>query len=146
MSADGGKREPVGVSYRILMIEDNPADVHLIREALDEQKVPYEFTPIEDGELASAHLAAIEAGAKARPDIVLLDLNLPKISGDVLLQRIRQNRSMSGTPVLVLTSSDSPRDRALVEQLGATAYLRKPSNLDQFMAIGHQVFQLLRSK
>jgi two-component system, chemotaxis family, response regulator Rcp1 len=125
--------------YRILLIEDNPADVHLIREALTEKEVAYDLDTIDDGEVAREHISAIEAGRKPRPDIILLDLNLPKVTGDVLLKRIRQSASMADIPVMVLTSSDSPRDRTLAEKLGASAYIRKPSNLEEFMAIGENV-------
>ena len=116
------------MKYRILLIEDNPADVHLIREALTEKEVACDLETIDDGELATAHITAVEAGQKPLPHIVLLDLNLPKVSGDVLLKRIRQSSSMANVPVMVLTSSDSPRDRAQAEKLGASAYIRKPSN------------------
>ena len=129
--------------YRILLVEDNPADVHLIREALTEKEIACDVDTIDDGEVAAAHIRAVEAGQKARPDIVLLDLNLPKVTGDVLLKRIRQSASMGAVPVIVLTSSDSPRDRSQAEKLGASAYIRKPSNLEEFLAIGDQVRRAL---
>jgi DNA-binding response OmpR family regulator len=132
--------------YRILIIEDNPADVHLIREALSEKNVPCELDSIDDGEVAMARLNAIEAGDHRAPDAVLLDLNLPKITGDMLLQRMRQCRTLDGVPVIVLTSSDSPRDRGHAQQFGATAYIRKPSNLDEFLAIGEVVQKTLQSR
>jgi DNA-binding response OmpR family regulator len=131
--------------YRILLVEDNPADVHLIREALTEKQIPCDLETIDDGEVAAAHISDIEAGHKARPDIVLLDLNLPKVTGDVLLKRIRQSSSMADVPVIVLTSSDSPRDRNQAEKLGASAYIRKPSNLEEFMAIGDHVRRSLNT-
>lgn len=143
MSAERGEREPAGVSWRVLVIEDNPADVHLIREALTQKRVRCELKAIDDGELAMEHVDAIEAGQQAAPDIVLLDLNLPRVSGDTLLERMRQSGAMANVPVLVLTSSDSPRDRRLAERLGATGYIHKPSNLDEFMEIGDQVRRVL---
>lgn len=132
-----------GKCYRILVIEDNPADVHLIREALAESGLFCEIEAIDDGELAQTHLIAVEAEQRAQPDVVLLDLNLPKVSGDTLLRRIRQSNSLGRLPVIVLTSSDSPRDRGEAERLGATAYIRKPSNLDEFLAIGGEVRRTL---
>jgi CheY-like chemotaxis protein len=135
--------EAAAIRYRVLIIEDNPADVHLIREALTEQRVACELEAIDDGELAMAHLNAIDAGKQSPPDAVLLDLNLPKVTGDMLLQRMRQSRMLQGVPIIVLTSSDSPGDRGQAEQFGASAYIRKPSNLDEFMAIGEVVRQAL---
>jgi CheY-like chemotaxis protein len=125
---------------KILIIEDNPADVHLIREALLERQINFTLQVIDDGESAFQFFG--ETAGQRVADIVLLDLNLPKISGDAILSRIRQNPALQDVPTVVLTSSDSPKDRNQAERLGATAYVRKPSNLDEFFAIGGLVQQL----
>lgn len=130
-------------AIRILIVEDNPADVHLIREALVDRQLTFDLQVIDDGE------AAFDYFGKTQPvgtDIVLLDLNLPKIGGDAILSRIRQNSTFTTVPIVVLTSSDSPRDRSQAERLGATAYVRKPSNLDEFLDIGKLVERLTRGQ
>jgi CheY-like chemotaxis protein len=142
LTASGGTEETNpggGKRYRILVIEDNPADVHLIREALSDSRLVCDIHAIDDGEAALEHLLSVEGGQRPCPDAVLLDLNLPKVTGDTLLQKIRQSKTMSAVPVIVLTSSDSPRDRGQAERLGASAYIRKPSSLDEFLAIGGEV-------
>jgi CheY-like chemotaxis protein len=128
----------VNQTVRILLAEDNPADVYLIEEALREHQVPFEITVAEDGEAAIAMLARSDQ----RPDIVLLDLNMPKRSGGEVLERLRQG-SGSELPVIVLTSSDSPSDKEEALRLGATCYIRKPTGLDEFLEIGATVKRLV---
>lgn len=124
-------------SVRIVVVEDNPADVHLIREALVDRKINFQLEAIGDGESALQRFSSGDAA-----DIVLLDLNLPKVGGDAILNTIRGNRKFDGVPIVVLTSSDSPKDRSQAESSGASAFIRKPSNLDEFLAIGSLVQQL----
>jgi CheY-like chemotaxis protein len=124
---------------KILLAEDNPADVYLIEEALREHQVPFEITVAEDGEAA---IAMIVAG-KVAPDLILLDLNMPKRSGGEVLTHLREQPHCSTLPVIVLTSSDSPADREEALRLGATSYIRKPTGLDEFLQIGAAIKQLL---
>lgn len=128
-------------AIRIVIIEDNPADVHLIREALAERQMQFDMQVWDDGE-AAFHYFGEGAGEVTGADIVLLDLNLPKIGGEAILTRIRENKTFAGVPIVVLTSSDSPKDRSHAEQLGATKFVRKPSNLDDFFAIGGLIADL----
>jgi CheY-like chemotaxis protein len=123
-------------TVEILLAEDNPADVYLIEEALREHKVDFHITVAEDGEAAISLLA--NSGLK--PDIVLLDLNMPKRSGGEVLDEVR--RTSADIPVIVLTSSDSPSDREEALRLGATCYIRKPTGLDEFLQIGATIKQL----
>jgi two-component system, chemotaxis family, response regulator Rcp1 len=125
-------------TFEILIAEDNPADVYLIEEALREHKVDFRMTVADDGERAIALLAE----GKVTPDIVLLDLNMPKRSGGEVLTELRKT-SGDGVPVIVLTSSDSPVDREQAMRLGATCYIRKPTGLDDFLAIGATIKQLV---
>ena len=120
----------------ILLAEDNPADVYLIEEALREHQVDFNLTVAEDGEAAMTLLAG-----GLRPDIVLLDLNMPKRSGGEVLDRLRKENG-TGVPVIVLTSSDSPSDKEEAMRLGATCYIRKPTGLDEFLNIGATIKQL----
>ena len=118
----------------MLLIEDNPADVFLVKEALRTHAVKFDMNWISDGEQA---LRVIDRFSPAAPpDIVVLDLNLPKVDGKELLARIRQNSVFNKTPVLILTSSDSPADRRETAALGATCYIQKPPTLNEFLALG----------
>ena len=123
----------------ILLAEDNPADVYLIREALREHSVDYTMRVASDGREV-LHMLFCET----RPlHLIILDLNLPRHDGIEILQRLRENAELAHIPVVVLTSSDSPRDRQIANQLGATCYLRKPSGLDQFLSLGATFKELL---
>ena len=122
----------------ILLAEDNPADVYLIEEALREHQVDFRITVAEDGEAAMSLMSQ----GKVSPDIVLLDLNMPKRGGGEVLERIRQG-SERELPVIILTSSDSPSDREEALRLGATCYIRKPTGLDEFLEIGATIKRLV---
>src|SRR5436190_22726560 len=120
---------------RILLAEDNPGDVFLVKEALSSNNLTYSLRTAEDGERALALLQEEEAG-KFTLDLVLLDLNLPKVSGDRVLAHIRGSEQLKWLPVIVVTSSDSPRDRAKAAALGVDYYFRKPSDFDEFLTLG----------
>lgn len=120
----------------VLLAEDNPGDVLLIREALKEGGFDFELTVQQDGECMLLHIDSIDNGERACPDIVLLDLNLPKASGHVLLQKMRSSPSCHEVPIIIVTSSDSAKDRELAERLGASGYFRKASDFDEFMRLG----------
>jgi DNA-binding response OmpR family regulator len=128
---------------KILLGEDNPADVYLIRQALEEHGINYSLrVAVHGGEL-------IDVVCNERspiPDLIVLDLNLPRHEGLEILKLIRASDDMSRVPVVILTSSDSPKDRVAASALGADLYIRKPSNLDEFMAIGKTFQNLLLSR
>jgi CheY-like chemotaxis protein len=123
-----------GAMSEILLAEDNPADVYLIREALNEFGVSCTIRTAADGRDALAMLSS--AGMSWNPDLIILDLNLPRHDGLEILRELRGMEATAKVPVVILTSSDSPRDRATATELGATQYLRKPSNLEQFLQLG----------
>jgi CheY-like chemotaxis protein len=123
----------------ILLAEDNPADVYLIREALLEhsKNSDVELYVVTDGEEAIDYVLHRGRYANAcRPDLIVLDLNLPKSDGVDVLRCIREQSDWTTLPVVVLTSSDSPNDRSVTEKLGANSFITKPSDLDSFMALG----------
>ena len=121
----------------ILLAEDNPADVYLIREALREHGVDCTLRVASDGKDVLRIISPEQPDAEAQPlGLIILDLNLPRHDGIEILQRLRETPELAHVPVVVLTSSDSPRDRLIANQLGATCYLRKPSSLDQFLSLG----------
>jgi len=131
-------------SVDILLIEDAEPDVFLVREALRQAGIAFQLKVLDDGEKAIEYIDQLDGNSGAAcPNLVLLDLNLPKRTGDQILEHIRQSVRCSQVPVLIVTSSDSPRDKTQTTQLGATAYFRKPSRLDEFMALGPLVRRLL---
>jgi DNA-binding response OmpR family regulator len=133
--------------FRILLAEDNPADVLLFREALRESGVACEIVVAEDGQRAMALLKDVrEASSHSRADLIVLDVNLPKHSGDEILENIRRDHSLAGVPVIMLTSSAAPSDQARASELGADLYIQKSSNVEELFAIGRAVERILRRK
>lgn len=129
---------------RIVLAEDNPGDVLLFREALRQSKLPYELVVAEDGEKA---LKLLEKAAQAdggSPDLIVLDVNLPKRSGQDVLKWVRNNPGLAKIPVMMLTSSASPDDKARSMQLGANLYVQKSSDLQDILEIGSTVQGLLK--
>jgi len=126
----------------ILLAEDNKADVYLVRKSLEEGGIGHELRTVRDGEEALRMLDDLGASLPC-PQLVLLDLNLPKISGNEVLERLRAHPECGNVPVIVLTSSDSPADRKDISRLGARAYFRKPSQLDEFMQLGQLIKRVL---
>jgi two-component system, chemotaxis family, response regulator Rcp1 len=131
----------------ILLAEDNDGDVFLVRRALEKRGVQHELTVARNGEEAIQFLDGAEKDPKYEvPDLIVLDLNLPKVDGTQVLARIRKTDSLRRTPVIVLTSSDSPKDRESAMELGANLYFRKPTDLQSFMHLGEVVERILREK
>lgn len=131
----------------IVMVEDNPADILLVREALSANSVVSDLETYETGESALAGLSnRLNSEAPVLPDLVLLDWNLPVINGAEVLRTIRQWPLFNSTPVAVLTSSGSPRDRSQALNLGATRFIQKPMDLDDFVwQVGSQIREMLGS-
>ena len=127
----------------VLLVEDNPADANLVEEALLEAGLDCELQVVADGSKAVEVIALIESGRAPVPDLVMLDLNLPRIGGHEVLRRLRMVPSCQNVKVLVVTSSDAPMDRKRVMELGATDYFRKPSSLQEFFALGTLVSAIL---
>lgn len=115
--------------YQLLVIEDNDADVYLIKKALRDHGIPVAVTVCADGHSAAEAIA----NPHEPPDAVILDLALPQVDGLDLLRSILNRPSMVGTPVMVFTSSPSPGDRHRVELLGGVRYVQKPSGLSNFL-------------
>lgn len=134
-------------SYQIWIAEDNPADVYLIEEALRRHEFAYGLAIAGNGEDMLNMIARMERDpAENCPDLFLIDLNLPRRSGAEILAKIRQSQRCAQVPAIVITSSDSPQDRAQARELGASYYFRKPADLEKFMAIGGVVRKFLESR
>lgn len=131
--------------HRILLAEDNPGDVLLFREALRVCKVAHELTVADDGEKALKLLEkAGTAEGGTRPDLIVLDVNLPRRSGQEILRWVRGNPTLAGVPVIILTSSASPDDRTKAMESGANLYVQKSSDLDEIFEIGNTIQGLLQ--
>jgi CheY-like chemotaxis protein len=117
-------------------VEDNPADAGLVRKALEEHGVEGELTILADGEKAIQFIEALETQPVDCPDLVIIDLGLPKKPGREVLERMRLSVRCGRVPVVVLSSSDAQQDRADADRFGASRYLRKPSRLEEFLSLG----------
>lgn len=129
--------------FQILLAEDNPGDVLLFREALKSRAVACDVVVAEDGQKAMALLENPGIDAGLMPHLIVLDINLPKYNGDVVLRHVRRQPAFNGVPVIVLTSSPSPADRAAALEHGADLYLQKSSNLSELLNIGKIVENVL---
>lgn len=129
---------------RILLAEDNPADVYLIRTTLQEHGIDLPLEVATDGREVLQIIDRQEALDAPELSLIVLDLNLPRHDGIEILQRLQQGKRVAHVPVVVLTSSDSPRDRVLAGELGAARFLRKPSNLEQFLSLGAVLKEVLQ--
>ena len=129
----------------ILLAEDNPADIYLILEALREHGVDNPISVASDGRRVLELIAKAEPAETQHLRLIILDLNLPLHDGIEILQELRKSAALAAVPVVVLTSSDSPRDRIVASEFGATRYLRKPSTLEQFLELGAVFRDLLAS-
>ena len=125
----------MSTALSILLAEDNPGDAFLINEALSSAELHFRLHRVEDGGQALKALDEIEK-QQGIVNLIVLDLNLPKVSGHELLARIRANQYFRETPVIVMTSSDSPEDRKQANALGVASYLRKPTDLNEFLSFG----------
>ncbi|ELZ04538.1 response regulator [Natrialba aegyptia] len=129
-------REPID----ILLVEDNPGDVRLAQEAFRTVDIETTFHTVTDGEEALTVLQERFASeASVHVDLVLLDLNLPRVSGFEVLETIQNDPELASLPILVLTSSKASEDVARSYDLCANAYLTKPSGPDEFASLGAAV-------
>jgi chemotaxis family two-component system response regulator Rcp1 len=127
----------VADNMTILLAEDNPGDVFLVRRALEKHGLNAELIVVEDGQAALHYLERADKDDNlVSPDLFLVDLNLPRATGSRILLRIKQSRKYGSTPIIVVTSSDSPRDRENAAELGANHYFQKPGDLAGYMQLG----------
>ena len=127
-----GQTRPV----HVLLVEDNPGDVRLMREALRNGDSGKRLDAVEDGEEALAYLRRQHPyGSAPRPDLIFLDLNLPKKDGREVLLEIKQDELLRRIPVVVLTTSEAERDILRVYDLHANCYVKKPTDLDEYMEV-----------
>lgn len=135
MNSDTGVR-PI----EILLVEDNPGDIILTKEAFAEAKIKNNIHIAKDGEEALSYLSRHNGYEHCvKPDLILLDLNLPKIDGREVLDNIKSDENLCHIPVVVLTSSEAEQDILETYELHANSYVVKPINLDQFINVIHAI-------
>lgn len=125
---------------KILLVEDNPGDVRLTREALKDSKIHNTLEVVEDGQEALDYLHKKGKYKKAsRPDLVLLDLDLPNTSGREVLEAAKGDDDLKRIPFIILTISKSDKDVLHSYDMQANAYVNKPLDLDQFVRVIHSI-------
>ena len=132
---------------KILLVEDNPADVFCVKLALDEHQIRHELHVANDGEEALKYVTEMGKPGKCPcPDLLLLDINLPKFGGDEVLAEFRKHPECACTPVIVVTSSDASGDRRRMAAMGIDGYFRKPLELEAFMMLGGMVRNVVEAR
>ncbi len=133
--------------YQILLAEDSAADVGIVRIALRDQGLDHVLHVARDGEEAISFIKKADNDRKAPgPDLLLLDMHLPKYNGEEILQCLRSTEFYAQIPVVVMTSSDAPADHDRAQKHAAMFYFRKPSRLDEFIQLGVIVRDILTEK
>ena len=124
----------------ILLVEDNKADVRLVQEALKNSSLTYEMATVRDGVAAMAYLyQSGEYASASRPDLIILDLNLPKKDGREVLAEIKTNSQLKRIPVIVLTTSKNEDDIHQSYELNANCFITKSRNLSQLFTIVRRI-------
>jgi two-component system, chemotaxis family, response regulator Rcp1 len=138
-----------GMPIQVLLVEDSPGDVRLTQEAFRDANVAIKLHVATDGVEAMAFLKRKEPHASApRPDLILLDLNLPKMDGRQVLALIKEDQDLKTIPTVILTTSEAEADIVRSYQLQANCYLSKPVQLDEFEGLVRSIndFWLTRVK
>ncbi len=127
-------------AIEILLVEDNPGDQRLTQEALKEGKIRNNLYIVEDGQGAMDFLKKEgDFREMPRPDLILLDLNLPKMSGQEVLSRIKVDEELKTIPVVILTTSNADEDILKAYNLNANCYITKPVDFDQFITVVNKI-------
>jgi CheY-like chemotaxis protein len=132
------------MAYRILLVEDDLADVRLVQIALETAGVPFEMEVVDNGDLAIQLVSRIGKPDGPPPaDVMLLDLNLPRASGHDVIKAVRENPNCMGMPVIVLSTTVDPGEIQRVESLGVTRFCCKPMRIEGMIEFGRTVGKIL---
>jgi chemotaxis family two-component system response regulator Rcp1 len=136
------QRDHLARPVEILLVEDSPGDIRLTHEALKESKLLIHLNVVEDGIQAMAYLRREGQYVRAvQPDLILLDLNLPKKDGREVLSDLKADPGLKHLPVVILTSSSAEQDIVKSYHLGANCYITKPVDLEQFVKVVKSIEQ-----
>lgn len=124
-----------GRPFRILLVEDSPSDVRLLKEAFKDSSINVRMTVVKDGVEGMAYLNRMLSGLEMRPDLIILDLNLPRKSGREVLLEVSTEERLQSLPILVMTSSNSEDDASFAYNYGADSFTTKPSDLAEYVPI-----------
>jgi len=137
---------PVGRPLRVLLVEDDPGDVLIAQEALRAGNLSTRLDVVSDGVEAMAYLRKQDAYAEAeRPDLILLDLNLPRMSGHEVLAELKADSSLRRIPIVVLSTSVAAEDIAKSYDLHANVYVSKPVDFDEFAGVVKRIDEFFAS-
>jgi len=129
-----------------LLVEDNRTDVLMVEEAIELHGLSIELHVVDDGDKACEFLAHVDDDPEAlTPDVLLLDLNLPKRPGKEVLACLRRSKTCPHIPVLIITSSETSKEREELKQMGVADYFRKPASYDEFMKLGSVLGRVLEN-
>jgi two-component system, chemotaxis family, response regulator Rcp1 len=124
----------------VLLVDDNPADVDLTRDLLASTNYPRGISAVTDGEEAIAFLRRHgKYTAAESPDLIILDLNLPRKNGWQVLEEVKSDPKLRQTPIVIFSTSEAKHDVSGCYRLGANSYVRKPGNLREFMSVIHSI-------
>jgi len=130
---------------RIVIVEDSPADVLLLRHALDQHQDPYELEVLRDGAEALAFVAAQRQFSQEPPPcVIVLDLHLPKHDGVAVLSALKREPALNHIRVVALSGFASPRDEAQIQSLGVRMYCEKPGDLDGWIGLARDILKICR--
>ena len=129
-----------------MLAEDSELDLFLVEEALKHHHIPFVLHGCKDGVMALQYLKQVSSNQLPRPDLVLLDLHLPAVDGPEILTALRQHPTCARVPVIVTTSSDAAKDRAIMTALGISHYFQKPKDLAGFMDLGRIVLAVTKDE
>jgi len=131
---------------RILIVEDNPADVFLLRHALDQHGEDYVLETLQDGEAAMRFVQQHNWALEPDPCVIVLDLHLPKHDGTAVLEAIRRQPALNGIQVVALSTLAAPQDESHLRGLGVRLYRTKPTDLDDWIALAGRILEICREK
>jgi CheY-like chemotaxis protein len=132
---DSANEPSKSVPGTVLLVEDNPTDLYVLRMVLERCKLDLDLHIARDGERALHYLEDLAQQKSACPALVLLDLNIPKVSGIEVLRQLRHASPCNRVPVIVVTSSGEAADRVEIQRLGANAFFQKPADLAAYMEL-----------
>ena len=124
---------------RLFLVEDNPADVDLTRLALEENRMSFHLEVASDGAEAVEYLRRLDQEGQVQPDLIILDLNVPKINGFEVLKIIKGNPRTQLTPVIILTTSEARADMVTCYQNAANCYITKPLDFEEFIEVIREI-------